>query len=58
MNFAGLLITALVKHMAFTSVWCAFAAMASVFVYLHFRRLRRVERQTGNGLAATGLNFS
>lgn len=55
LNLVGLGVTAIVKKLAFTSVWCAFAAAASVFVYLHFRRLRRVEAQTGNGLAAQGL---
>ncbi|HEY5315772.1 MAG TPA: DUF6629 family protein [Pirellulales bacterium] len=53
-NLLGLLVTALFKKLAFTSVWCAFAAVASVFVYMHFQRLRRVEATTGDGAAAQG----
>ena len=36
----GLLLAALYKALAFTSVWCAFAALVSGLIYLHFRRLR------------------
>jgi hypothetical protein len=57
-NLVGLLITALFKKLAFTSVWCAFAGIASMLVFLHFRRLRRFERRTGDGEAATGWEFS
>lgn len=53
-NLVGLGITALFKKLAFTSVWCAFAAMASASVFLHFRRLRRIEAETGSGEAALG----
>jgi hypothetical protein len=57
-NVIGLVTSALFKKLAFTSVWCAFAAVASIFVFMHFRRLRRIEAATGNGAAATGWQFS
>jgi hypothetical protein len=30
-----------IKARAFTSIWCAYAAVASVVIYGHFRRERR-----------------
>lgn len=36
----SLLLAALLKALAFTSVWCAFAALVSGLIYLHFRALR------------------
>lgn len=49
LNLVALIATSLVKKLAFTSVWCAVAAMISVFIYLHFRRERRRERLTNAG---------
>ena len=45
-NLAGLLVVMVVKRYAFTSVWCAYAAVVSVVIYFFFRRTRvhRVER--------------
>ena len=45
-NFIGLLVVSVVKHYAFTSVWCAYAAAVSVIIYFFFRRtrVRRVQR--------------
>jgi hypothetical protein len=45
-NLVGLLVVALVKRYAFTSVWCAYAAVVSVIIYFFFRRtrMRRVAR--------------
>jgi uncharacterized protein DUF6629 len=40
LNLMALLLAALVKAMAFTSAWCAFAAVLSALVYLHFVRVR------------------
>jgi hypothetical protein len=40
-NLAGLLVVALVKRYAFTSVWCAYAAVVSVIIYFFFRRTRK-----------------
>ena len=37
-NLIGLLVVALVKRYAFTSVWCAYAAVVSVIIYFFFRR--------------------
>jgi hypothetical protein len=37
-NLAGLLVVMLVKRYAFTSVWCAYAAVVSVVIYFFFRR--------------------
>jgi hypothetical protein len=39
-NLAGLLVVMLVKRYAFTSVWCAYAAVVSVIIYFFFRRTR------------------
>jgi len=40
-NLIGLLIVAVVKRYAFTSVWCAYAAAVSVIIYFFFRRTRK-----------------
>ncbi len=40
---AGSFISALVFNYASASVWCFFAAIASVFVFLHVRRRKRLE---------------
>jgi hypothetical protein len=47
-NLAGLLVVMLVRRYAFTSVWCAYAAVVSVIIYFFFRRtrLRRLENYT------------
>ena len=42
-NLVGLLTVMLVKRYAFTSVWCAYAAVVSVIIYFFFR-LSRYER--------------
>ncbi|MGA9343144.1 MAG: DUF6629 family protein [Rhodanobacteraceae bacterium] len=42
-NLFGVLLVILLKQYAFTSVWCAYAAVVSVLVYFHFRRRRRKE---------------
>jgi hypothetical protein len=39
-NLVGLLIVMLVKRCAFTSVWCAYAAVVSVAIYFFFHRSR------------------
>ena len=39
-NLVGLLVVAAILASAFTSVWCAYAAVMSVLVYFHFRRRR------------------
>jgi hypothetical protein len=39
-NLAGLVLVAVVKHIAFTSVWCAYPAAVSVIIYFFFRRTR------------------
>jgi hypothetical protein len=40
-NLVGLVVVALVKHYAFTSVWCAYAAVVSVIIYFFFRKTRQ-----------------
>jgi hypothetical protein len=40
-NLAALIVTATFKTMFLTSLWCALAAMISMLVYLHFRRVRQ-----------------
>jgi len=37
-NLIGLLVVALVRRYAFTSVWCAYAAVVSVVIYIFFWR--------------------
>jgi hypothetical protein len=37
-NLVGLLVVMVVKRYAFTSVWCAYAAVVSVVIYFFFRR--------------------
>jgi hypothetical protein len=39
-NLVGLLVVAVVRRYAFTSVWCAYAALVSVIIYFFFRRTR------------------
>jgi hypothetical protein len=39
-NLAGLLVVMMVKRYAFTSVWCAYAAVVSVIIYFFFRQSR------------------
>ena len=39
-NLTGLLVVMVVKRYAFTSVWCAYAAVVSVVIYFFFRRTR------------------
>jgi hypothetical protein len=39
-NLVGLLVVAMVKRYAFTSVWCGYAAVVSVIIYFFFRRTR------------------
>ena len=39
-NLIGLLIVMMVKRYAFTSIWCAYAAVVSVIIYVFFRRSR------------------
>ena len=39
-NLIGLTVVAIVLASAFTSVWCAYAAVMSVLIYFHFRRRR------------------
>jgi len=43
MNLAGLLVVMEIRRYAFTSIWCAYAAVVSIIIYFFFResRLRR-----------------
>lgn len=43
-NLFGLLVVMVVMRYAFTSVWCAYAAVISSFIYLHFRRENAEDR--------------
>lgn len=38
LNLVGLIVVMLIKSYAFTSVWCAYAAVVSVVIYFFFRR--------------------
>ena len=42
-NLAGLVTVTIVMKYAFTSIWCAYAAVISVLVFFHFRRRRHME---------------
>lgn len=51
-NLVGLTVVALVKRYAFTSVWCAYAAVVSMIIYFFFRgsgRHRMERYATGPG---------
>jgi hypothetical protein len=45
LNLVGLLLVLIFKAYAFTSLWCAYAAIVSVLIYGHFHRLRAAERR-------------
>ena len=51
LNLVGLLVVMLVKRYAFTSVWCAYAAVVSVIIYFFFRR-SRAQRPSTYAVAA------
>ncbi len=40
LNLVGLLVVMIVKSYAFTSLWCAYAAVVSIIIYWFFRRSR------------------
>lgn len=40
LNIAGLVVVDLIKSYAFTSLWCAYAAVISVIIYCFFRQSR------------------
>jgi hypothetical protein len=40
LNMVGLIIVMLIMSYAFTSVWCAYAAVVSIVIYFFFRRSR------------------
>lgn len=50
-NLVGLLVVMLVKRYAFTSVWCAYAAVVSAIIYFFFRRTRQ-RRLAGYAISA------
>jgi len=41
-NLVGLIVVTIIMVYAFTSVWCAYAAVVSVIIYFHFRQRRRM----------------
>ena len=55
-NVIGLSLDAIVRYEAVTSVWCVYAAFASVLLLVHFRAERRGERADGPvpGAGASG----
>ena len=42
LNMVGLIIVMLIMSYAFTSLWCAYAAVVSIVIYFFFRRSRSV----------------
>jgi hypothetical protein len=42
-NIIGLLAVMIVMRYAFTSIWCAYAAIISVLIYFHFQRRRHMQ---------------
>ena len=44
-NLVGVLLVIWLKQYAFTSVWCAYAAVVSVLIYFHFSRRRKAEER-------------
>lgn len=45
LNLVGLVIVLIVRAYAFTSIWCAYAAVISILIYGHVHRLRAAERR-------------
>ncbi|WP_148863735.1 DUF6629 family protein [Marinobacter fonticola] len=45
LNLLGMITVLIFKQYAFTSIWCAYAAIISVLIYVHFHRRRRAEAQ-------------
>ena len=43
LNLIGVIAVMLIKAYAFSSVWCAYAAIISTLIYMHFHRRRRAE---------------
>jgi hypothetical protein len=41
-NFIGLVVVSIVMAYAFTSIWCAYAALMSVIIYFHFQRRKHL----------------
>lgn len=50
-NLAGLIVVMLIRAYAFTSLWCAYAAVVSVIIYFFFRR-KRHEQPTNYAVAS------
>ena len=46
LNLIGLIVVMLVRSYAFTSLWCAYAAVISVIIYFFFRRSRSERPKT------------
>ncbi|WP_051670659.1 DUF6629 family protein [Bryobacter aggregatus] len=44
-NLIGLLVVMVIARYAFTSIWCAYAAVVSVLIYFHFRRRRLIPEE-------------
>jgi hypothetical protein len=40
LNVVGLIVVMLIRSYAFTSIWCAYAALVSIVLYFFFRRSR------------------
>jgi hypothetical protein len=41
-NFIGLVVVSVVMAYAFTSIWCAYAALMSIIIYFHFQHRKRM----------------
>lgn len=52
LNAIGVVVAMWIKARAFTSIWCAYAAVVSVVIYGHFRRERRRRPQPYAGATA------
>lgn len=52
LNAVGVIVTMWIKARAFTSIWCAYAAVVSVVIYGHFHRERRRRPQPCAGAPA------
>lgn len=51
-NLAGLSLAAIVRADELTSVWCVYAALASLLILEHFRRERVVDRRDSHPIPA------
>ena len=46
LNVVALIATALFEMIFLTSVWCLFASLVTILIYVHFKRVRSIVAHT------------